>query len=148
MRAPSHAYRGFTLIELIASIVIVAILAAVAFPSVIAANPFAERGYADAVAANLRKARDLAMTTGCDVRFTIDDTGHNAMQRAAAGTHCATAGNWTRVVLSEAEPADVTLGATRQFVFAGADGRVGGAFAIDVGARQVRVEASGLVSGP
>jgi len=148
MRAPSHAYRGFTLIELIASITIVAILAAVAFPSVIAANPFAERGYADAVAANLRKARDLALTTGCDVRFTIDDTGYSAMQRAAAGTHCATAGNWTRTVLSAPEPADVTLAAPRQFVFAGADGRVGAAFIIDVGARQVRVEASGLVSGP
>lgn len=148
MRAPSHAYRGFTLVELLASITIIAIIAAVTFPRVIAANPFADRGYADAVAANLRKARDVAMTTGCDVQFTINDTGYNAMQRGVAGTHCDTAGAWVRTLYSGAEPNDVVLAAARQLVFMGASGRVGAAVVIDIGARQISVEPSGLVNAP
>jgi MSHA pilin protein MshC len=148
MRAPSHAYRGFTLIELLASITIVAIIAAVTFPNVIAANPFAERGYADAVAANLRRARDVAIATGCDVRFSIDNTGYNAMQRAAAGTHCAAAGAWARTLFTALQPRDAVLGAAQQVVFNGTDGRAGVAATIDIGARQVSVEPSGLVSGP
>ncbi|SRR5688572_3915725 len=148
MRAPSCAYRGFTLVELVASITIIAIIAAVTFPRVIAANPFADRGYADAVAANLRRARDVAMTTGCDVQFTINDTGYNAMQRGVVGTHCDTAGAWVRVLYSAPEPADVVLGAARQVVFTGSAGRVGAAVAIDIGGLQVSVEPSGLVNVP
>lgn len=148
MRAPSCAYRGFTLVELVASITIIAIIAAVTFPRVIAANPFADRGYADAVAANLRRARDVAMTTGCDVQFTINDTGYNAMQRGVVGTHCDTAGAWVRVLYSAPEPADVVLGTARQVVFTGSAGRVGAAVAIDIGGLQVSVEPSGLVNAP
>jgi MSHA pilin protein MshC len=149
MRAPTRAYRGFTLIELIAVITIIAILAAVSLPSVTAANPFAERGYADAVAANLRRARAVALASGCDVQFTINATGHSALQRAAAGTHCAAFGAWVTPVFSEAEPANVTLAANRQLVFAGADGSVAAApVTIDLGARQVSVDAFGLVTGP
>ena len=143
----SHS-RGFTLVELIASVVIIAILAALTFPNVNAANPFAERGYADVVAAQLRQARDVALATGCDVRFTINAAGYNAMQRAAAGTHCDTAGAWTRTLFIEAAADDVILGAPRQLVFDGADGRTAADITIDIGARQLLVERSGLVSGP
>lgn len=148
MRAPSHAYRGFTLIELVASITIVAIIAAVTFPNVIAANPFAERGYADAVAGNLRRARDVAIATGCDVQFTINGAGYTGMQRGVAGTHCANAGAWVTRLFGAPQPADVVLAAPQQVVFNGGDGRTGVAVAINLGARQVSVDASGLVSGP
>jgi MSHA pilin protein MshC len=148
MRAPSHAYRGFTLIELIAVIVIIAILAAVALPSVTAANPFADRGYADTVAASLRRARTVAMATGCDVQFTINGTGYSAAQRAAAGTHCAVAGLFVTAVFSGPEPSEVVLGGNRVLVFDD-QGRVAVApVTIDIGGRQLTVEASGLVVGP
>jgi prepilin-type N-terminal cleavage/methylation domain-containing protein len=149
MRAP-HAYRGFTLIELIAVIVIIAILAAVSLPSVTAANPFADRGYADVVAANLRRARAVALTTGCDVQFTINGTGYSALQRGPGpNNHCAPAGVWATPVFSGPEPSQVVLGANRQFIFDGDDGRVAGApFIIDIGARQLTVDVAGLVTGP
>jgi type II secretion system protein H len=145
MRAPSHAYRGFTLVELIAVIVIIAILAAVSAPSLTAANPFAERGYVDSVAADLRRARAVAFTTGCDVQFTIDGNGYRAQQRAAAGTHCASAGAWVTPVFSTAQPASVVLAANRQLVFA-ADGTLATApVTIDIGTRSIAVSSSGLV---
>lgn len=145
MRAPSRAYRGFTMIELIAVITIIAILAAVSLPRLTAANPFAERGYADSVAADLRRARAVAFATGCDVQFTIDGNGHRALQRAAAGTHCAGAGAWVTPVFSAIQPANVALGANRQLVFA-ADGTLaGGPVTIDIGTRSISISNSGLV---
>jgi len=108
--------RGFTLIELIASITIIAILAAVALPRMTAATPFAERGYADGIAASLRQSRAVALASGCAVQFTIDAAGYRAFQHAASGTHCAAAGAWSTPVkrgdgqsLIELQPAGVTL---------------------------------------
>ena len=148
MRAPSNAYRGFTLIELIAVIVIIAIIAAVAIPRETAAMPFAERGYADAVAANLRRARLVAMTTGCAVQFTINGNGYLAQQRGPGpNNHCAAAGPWATTVFNGAEPAAVALGANRQVLFLN-DGTASAPVTIDIGSRQVLVESSGLVSGP
>jgi len=147
MRAP-HAPRGFTLIELIAVITIIAILAAVALPSVTAANPFMDRGYADVVATSLLRARAVARTTGCDVQFTINATGYRAMQRAAAGTHCALAGPFVTAVFSGSKPSKVGHGGNRVLTFDN-EGRVAaGPVTIILGGRQLTVEASGLVTGP
>jgi MSHA pilin protein MshC len=148
--------RGFTLIELIASITIVAILAAVALPRLTAATPFAERGYADGIAASLRQSRAVALASGCAVQFTIDAAGYRAVQRATgANNHCAAAGAWSTPVrrgdgqsLLELQPAGVTLAASRQFVIA-ADGSVAaGPITINVGPQAIVVDVSGVVSGP
>lgn len=147
MRA-RHAYRGFTLIELIAVITILAILAAVALPRVTAADSFAERGYADEIAANLRRARVLAMTTGCDVQFTSSAGGYVARQRGAgANNHCAMAGAWATTVFSGPRAQHLQSPATQVVVF-GHDGTANPAATFTLGARQVTVETSGLVSGP
>ena len=95
MRVHFNDRRGFTLIELIASITIVAILAAVTLPRMTTAQPFTERGYADGIAASLRQSRAVALASGCDVQFTINAAGYRAFQHAAAGTHCAPAGAWS-----------------------------------------------------
>ena len=152
---PTSGSRGFTLIELIASITIIAIIAAVALPNVTAATPFEERGYADGVAASLRQARAVAIASGCAVQFTIDAAGYRAMQRAASGTHCAAAGGFVTPVLRgdganlEANrPTSVVLAANQQFVF-GSDGRVAvGPVSIDLGPLNVTVADSGVVTGP
>jgi prepilin-type N-terminal cleavage/methylation domain-containing protein len=153
---PCKDCRGFTLIELIASITIVAILAAVALPKLTTATPFAERGYADGIAASLRQSRAVALASGCDVQFTITAAGYSAFQHGAgANNHCAAAGAWSTPVrrgdgqdLAELQPAGVVLGANRQFVFA-ADGSVAaGPVTIDVGPQAITVDASGTVQGP
>jgi len=147
--------RGFTLIELIASITIIAILAAVALPRMTAATPFAERGYADGIAASLRQSRSVALASGCDVQFTITGAGYSAFQHAAgANNHCAAAGAWSTPVkrgdgqsLFEVQPAGVTLAANRVLVFA-PDGTVGANVTINVGPQTITVAASGVVQGP
>jgi MSHA pilin protein MshC len=153
--SPSSGCHGFTLIELVATITIVAILAAVAAPHMTAATPFEERGYADGVAASLRQARAVAIASGCEVQFTVTAAGYSAMQRAPAGTHCATAGAFVTPVqrgdgsnLQANRPSSVVLAANRQFVFAN-DGKVaGGPYSIDLGPMTVTVADSGVVSGP
>lgn len=147
--------RGFTLIELIAAITIVAIVAAIGLPRLTTASPYAERGYADGVAASLRQSRGVALASGCAVQFTIDAAGYRAMQRAASGTHCAAAGAFTTPVrrgdganLDTNQPPDVVLAASRQFVFAPDGSVAGGPFTINLGPQAVTVDASGIVSGP
>lgn len=145
MRTP-HAYRGFTIIELIAAIVILAILASVALPRMIEADSFAERGFADELAANLRRARIVAMTTGCAVQVTVSNAGYVAQQRGAgANNHCAAAGAWTTTVFSAPKPAHAANVLNRQVVFA-TNGTASAAINIVIGARQVSVETSGLVT--
>jgi MSHA pilin protein MshC len=155
---PRKVCHGFTLIELIASITIIAILAAVTLPQMPAVQPYAERGYADGIAASLRQARAVAIASDCEVQFTITAAGYNALQRGVSATipnHCATAGAFVTPVLrgmggalNEPQPADVTLAANRQITF-GRDGRVaGGTVTIDVGPHVITISPSGAVTGP
>jgi prepilin-type N-terminal cleavage/methylation domain-containing protein len=155
MRELPRGRRGFTLVELIAAITIVAILAAVSLPRLTAASPsFAARGFADGVAAALRQARAVAFASGCDVQFTVDANGYRAFQRAASGTHCATGGAFSTPVqngagstLNELRPAGAVLAANRQFIFSGADGSVaGGPFTINIATQAaITVDASGVI---
>jgi len=154
MRNVPISHSGFTLIEMIATIVIVAILAAVAVPRMPVAQPFQERGYAESIAASLRQSRAVAIASGCDVQFTLDAVGYRALQRAASGTHCATSGAFSTPVrrgdgdnIDALLPAGVTAPANRQFVFTSNGSVAGGAFTITVGVLSIGVD-SGVVSGP
>jgi type II secretion system protein H len=155
MRNVPISVAGFTLIELIASITIIAILAAIALPRMTAARPFTERGYADTVAASLRQSRAVAIASGCAVQFTIDAVGYRSMQRATAGTHCAAAGGFVTPVrrgdggdLIALQPSDVILGANQQLVFAPDGTAAGGPYTVTIGPQVVTIAASGLVSAP
>jgi MSHA pilin protein MshC len=123
--------RGFTLIELIACIVILAILAALAGPRFVGTQSFDQRGYADELTAAMRYAEGVAVATGCNVSFTVNLTGYVADQRApAAGNTCAAAGAYATAVvradgtaLSGTAPSDATVSAGGTVIF-GSSGQV------------------------
>jgi MSHA pilin protein MshC len=146
MRELPRQERGFTLIELIAAITIIAILAAVSLPKLTAASPFLQRGYADVVAASLRQARTVALATTCDVQFTIDAAGYRARQRGNAGGHCAAAGAFSTPVFDGYPPSGVTPAANRTLTFLGSTGALTGATTtITLGPQVITVDASGVV---
>jgi prepilin-type N-terminal cleavage/methylation domain-containing protein len=149
-----HRSGGFTLIEIIATITIVAILAAVAIPRMPAVKPYEERGYAESIAASVRQARAVAIASGCDVQFTLDAVGYHALQRASSGTHCALTGAFSTPVrrgdgatIDAALPPNVTAPTSRQFIITNGGAVAGAAFTIAVGALRVTVD-SGVVTGP
>ena len=153
MRPRHRASHGFTLIELIATITIMAIIAAVALPRMPLADPFLERGYVDTLAASLRQARAVAIASGCAVQFTVDAAGYRALQRApGASNDCSKVGGFVTAVrrgdgdaLAGNMPGSVALAANRQFVF-GVDGSVAvGPVNINVGPHALVVQPSGLV---
>ena len=147
--------RGFTLVELLACIVIIGVLVAVTGPRFVSYQPFQERGYVDELAASLRYAQRVAVATGCNVQFTVTTTGYQAMQRAAAGGTCSTGGAWTTAVtqsdsnpLSDTAPNGVVTSPAARIEF-DSRGRVVGAAPPDVtvGAFALHVDSySGLVT--
>jgi MSHA pilin protein MshC len=89
---------GFTLVELVTVIVLVALLTAVAGPRFFDNQPFRERGYVDELASSLRYSQRVAIASGCNVRLRITVAGYSAFQRTAQAS-CTTASGWTRPVL-------------------------------------------------
>ena len=84
--------KGFTMVELIVTIIILGILAVVAGPKFFSTNKFEEMGFADVTANALRYGNKVALATGCDTRVvkTVIDskTVIAAYQRDASGTTC------------------------------------------------------------
>lgn len=92
---------GFTLIELIAVIVLLSILGVVAMSRLGNFSGFESRAFYDEVVNALRYAQKLAVSTGCPVEVNITATGYALHQRQ---TSC-TSGPFTRDVV---KPVDRT----------------------------------------
>ena len=112
--------RGFSLIELIVVIVVMAVLVGVAVPRFFGQATFEAPAYAQELASAARYAQKLAVISGCPVNFSVTAAGY-ALTQAQATTppctgvldmtlpakHPATGENFTSTV-----PTGVALGGT------------------------------------
>jgi MSHA pilin protein MshC len=121
-------HRGFTLIELIASLVILAILVAMAAPALLDHRAFSERGYADELADAIRYTQRIAVASGCTTRIVIAAGNYSAQQRNTCN-----GGGWNRILIkgdgsqvSGTAPAGVLANPNRTITF-DASGNVAGA---------------------
>ena len=62
---------GFTLVELVAIIILLGILSAAALPKFFKLSDYQQRALFDDTLSALRYAQKLAVSTGCNVRFTV-----------------------------------------------------------------------------
>lgn len=126
---------GFTLIELVTTIIIVGVLGSVSIPRMFDNQTFAQRGYIDELASSLRYAQKIAIASECEVTITLTAGNYVGMQRAACG-----GGAWnvpvSRVdgsLLSGAAPANIALNPATTIVFNARGGTNAAAPAINVG---------------
>ena len=106
-RAPAMV-RGFTMLELIVTISIVGVLAAVAFPRFADQQGFKERGFYDEALSAARYAQKFAVATGCEVQLTVTAGTYVLNQRA---TNCTT-GAFTLTVVHPGTQAASFTGTT------------------------------------
>ena len=126
---------GFTLVELITSIVIIGILAAVVGPRMFDNTSVSTRGYIDEVASALRYANSIAVSSGCATAVTLTTTDYKVSQHPAAGNTCALGGAWSTPVqridglgtVTGNSPSGITLSPATQIVFDGRGAVISGA---------------------
>lgn len=80
--------RGYTVVELVLVIVILAILGTLAGPRFFDNAAFDERAYLDELAASLRYAQKVAIASGCRVRADIDTASYTLTQQSPQAGHC------------------------------------------------------------
>lgn len=147
----SRRDRGFSLMELVAVLVVLGIVLAVAAPHMDGGRGLREMDYPQALLADIRFARQRAEADGCEVRVAISSSSVLIAQRAAL---CAGAFNRpvesldaAGVSLGTAPPDGVSISASPAVFYFDASGRVldsvGGSsvdVAITVGSRQIDIE--------
>ncbi len=74
--------RGFTLVELIMTLVIIGILAAVVGPRFFDRKVFDERLFLEETVSAVRYAQKLALASGCLTQVSLDDNGYRLRQAA------------------------------------------------------------------
>jgi MSHA pilin protein MshC len=120
----TQAHLGFTVIELVVTIVILGILAGFAVPRFFSNAPFAELGYSNELASAIRQAQKVAVASGCDTSVSISTAGYQVAQRAASGSTCAASGAWSTPVvrtdgtsLAGSPPSGANVNGAAQYIF-------------------------------
>ena len=121
---------GFTLMELLACLVILGVLVGLGEARFFDTQPFDQRGYSDELAAALRSAESVAVASSCNVSVSITLAGYSAMQRPGVGNSCALVGAYTQPVvradgtpLQGSPPSDANVAAGGTIIF-GSSGQV------------------------
>ncbi len=83
-----RAARGFSLIELIVVIVLMAVLVGVAVPRFFGKADFEAPAFAQELASAARYAQKLAVVSGCPVDFAVSITGYALFQPQPATPAC------------------------------------------------------------
>lgn len=87
MKTHARHNRGFTLIELVAVIIIVGILAAFVAPRFLGRGAFEARGVRDSLVSALRYAQKTAIAGNCPVQVKIKSDGYRLMRRPSPCTN-------------------------------------------------------------
>lgn len=158
-RPPAEARdAGWTLIELITVLALLAVIGAIAAPRMWTRGVFEARGYVAELVGAARLSRQAAVASGCPVRLSLSPGGFRAQQPAALGTHCDAANPrfTSPLILADGRtldgvaPAGVAVVGNLQWTFL-ADGsvRVRGGRRLRVSTWVVEVDpVNGVVSGP
>ncbi len=85
---PAKWSRGYTIVEVVLVIVILAIIGSVAGPRFFDDAAFDERAYYDELVSALRYAQKIAVASGCPVRATVTATSYALSQQASQAGHC------------------------------------------------------------
>ncbi len=72
--------RGFTLVELILVIVLLAIISAIALPRFFNQSSFKERVFFDDTLNAVRYAQKIAVATGCNIRFSVSANSYSVLK--------------------------------------------------------------------
>lgn len=149
---------GFTTIELVLVIVILAILGAIAAPRFFDNRAFSERGWFDEIGAAIRYAQKVAVASGCRVRVDLGVTSYALYQQLPAGGHCDPADNSYPLTVQLADgtamagtaPSGITLATPLSFSYTPLGGTTLGAdVTLTIGSWSLVVNAqSGLVLTP
>lgn len=86
--------RGFTLVELVATLIIIALIATVTGPLFFDINVFRERGFYEETLSAIRYAQKHAVATSCTVRVVTTATGFTLFRPGVVGD-CNTPGSFT-----------------------------------------------------
>ena len=82
-------FEGFTLVEMIATLIIIALIAAVTAPLFSNVNVFKQSGFYEETLSAIRYAQKHAVATGCTVRVQTTTTGFT-LYRPASAAACTT----------------------------------------------------------
>lgn len=79
MAMPATYYKGFTLVELVMTLLLISIVSVTILPRFFATSPFEKRAMVDDVTNALRYAQKLAVATNCQTQFQASNAYYQVM---------------------------------------------------------------------